>query len=174
MTSEVKIYIFFRWLSGFTCVGYCRCCARNNFACTRMTEKYKLVPADVLDQVVTSSTRSLISMDKEMKTILNDKKLSDQEKVIKYMTIFTDYLNKRQKQGSRSTATSLPVKRPSQDPTQEVPAKLLRRSAAELLENVSPAPGPLILNQKRQKSYVASRKSPYKLRTRKYDYVLSK
>ena len=140
-----------------------------------MTSKYKLVPADVLDQTLAPKTRRLINLDNEMKRILGDSSLDSEQKYIKYMMVFLEYLKMKE-----SHTAAKQVKRRV---TLEVEQPEKRQAVEENLGAFSPPPtsSPLVVQRKntrlklQRKPALNVKRSPYALRkktqkTFAYDY----
>ena len=137
-----------------------------------MSIKYKLVPTDVLEQTLESSTRTLIALDKDMKRVLNDKKLADDKKYIKYMSIFLEYLKQREK--GRSRPSSVNVTAPVKNLTQSQQLESLNEKPAESVPQRRQARKvertPASLRSRAPSSH--KKRSPYQLRERIYNYEL--
>ena len=142
-----------------------------------MTAKYKLVPADVLEQTLQPSTRTLINMDKEMQRLLKNKKLSPEERYIKYMTVFAGYLRQRNnnKPGTAARIHSVDVvkKQPSQVPISVKPSPAwhldIPPSETELQKSRTERETP-----KNIRSPYSLRARLFRARQKPYDYVIKK
>ena len=148
--------------------------SHNSISKAIMSVKYKLVPADILDQTVGSSTRTLITLNKELESVLNNKRLSDQEKYIKYMTKFVEYLDQRSKQtdSKRQAVASLNVSQTKEHPKKpQEPDELMSTIADKSLQSWEPSPTRKLKRTKIKEA--RKNQAPYKLRKRHYDYEIT-